>query len=528
MGTTTTKPAGTGAAAPASCTGRGKAAAGPLRPCGGTPRHVLEGALAVLLALAAMTGAACLALKALGADGVAPLTRLGPAVTGLAFGGQLDLASDLTPQGSGEGDGGMPGMLGGGGGGGLSLGVSGQVSALPLMLTFLGTAVLGWCFFRPLRRRARPAPGLLAARAGGALGAAAVLVPLLVSRGSGTLELPDGVTEKLGKGGGPGGGLGKLTGGGAPSVDFTTHVALTGFLAVLGVALVLCGGLVAARRTSLPRTLELSRLRLAWHPVASTLTGIFTAVCTAALFLALLAGAAAATGREQAAKAAGALLLAAPNLITSVFTSGLGASWQAGTERRQPEGGGLLGGMGGGAGGSGAGGGDRRIDLGAQTVAGLPLWPAGLTLLTALLVYAGYRAAARTPARTAREESRAVLGRHLETAVRAGALVGPGVLVLCLLARMSVGIGITVMGNEMGGMDAGLDGSVGLSALTGSVLAGLAAYAGSRLHALRTARRKPGPRPGEDRTAGRPQVRTVSSPSGGKTPEPARMTGTGT
>nr|WP_309141883.1 streptophobe family protein [Streptomyces griseicoloratus] len=488
----------------------------------------MEGCLAVMTAIAVMTGTGYLALRALGADGTAPLTRLVPAITSLAFGGTIDLASDIAPK-DGAG-GGMLGMLGGGGG--LGLAVTGQVRALPLMLTFLGAAVLGLCFFRPLRRRTRPTPALLIARTGGALGATAVIVPALAHLARGTLKLPESVADELGRGG-SGGRLGRLTGGGGiPSVDFTTDMVLTGFFAVLGAALVIGGGCVAARRTSLPGPVALSRLRLKWNPVASTLTGICTALCTVALFLALLAAAAAATGRDQAAKAAGALLLAAPNLITAVLTSGLGASWQAGVERRQPGGGGMMGGLGGlggmggtgGLGGAGgSGGGNRQIDLSGKTVAGIPLWLSGLTLLVCLLVYAGYRTAARTPARTAREESEALLGRHLEIALRAGVAVGLGALVLCLVSQVSVGIGFTLMDNEMGGMDAGLEGSVRLSALTGFVLAGLACYAGSRLHGLRAGRQKARTRPGRagtgaERVRSRSQVRGVSSDASPRRP----------
>ncbi|MFC7818570.1 streptophobe family protein [Streptomyces sp. NPDC057367] len=472
----------------------------------------MEGALAVTAAVAVMSGAALLALLALGADAVAPLSRLVPAVVSLAFGGGIDLSADLAAKGGASG---LLGMFGGGGG--IGLGVAGQVSAMPLMLTFLGAAVLGWSFFRPLRRRTRPAPALLIARTGGALGAAAVVVPVLAALARGSLSLPESVSERLGKGGGPGGGLGKLTGGGGiSSVDFATDVVLTGLLAVIEVALVIGLGCVAARRTSLPGPVALSRARLKWNPVASTLTGIFTALYTVALLLALLAGGAAATGRAQAAKAAGALLLAAPNLISAVLTSGLGASWQAGLERRQPEGGGMMGGLGGlggfggmgGAGGlggaNGADAGSRQTDLSGKAVAGLPLWLIGLTVLACLLVYAGHRAAARTPSRTAREEADALLGRHLELALRAGVAVGLCVLFLGLVSQVSVGIGFSLMGNEMGGMDAGLDGSVRLPALTGFLLAGLACYAGSRLHAARTGT-------GPDRDRARTQVRGVSS-----------------
>ncbi|ATL31065.1 streptophobe family protein [Streptomyces formicae] len=516
--TTTTRPAVRSDPAPPSPTderGSGNADT-TLKPGGSAARHAIEGGLAVLAALTAMSGAGYAALRALGADGSAPLTQLVPAVTSLAFGGPVDLSADLTPK-AGAG-GGMLDMLGGGGG--LSLGITGRVWAVPLMLTFLGAAVLGWCFFRPLRRRARPAPALLIARSVGALGVTTVLVPVLASMAHGSLALPESVSKRLGSGGGSGGGLGKLTGGeGIPSLDFTTDIVLTGFLAVLEVALVIGIGCLAARRTSLPRPVALSRARLKWNPVTSTLTGIFTALCTLGLFLALLAGAAAATGRDQAAKAAGALLLAAPNLLSAVLTSGLGASWQAGMERRRPEGGGMMGGLGG-ATGSGAEGGARQLDVSGKTVAGLPLWLIGLTLLVCLLVYAGYRTAARTPVRRAREEAKALLGRHVEIALRAGVAVGLSVLVIGLVSQASAGIGFSLMGNEMGGMDAGLDGSVRLPALAAFVLASLACYAGSRLRSVRDGGRRLRPRP-RDRT----QVREVSSkPSSGRRGSPKDTT----
>jgi hypothetical protein len=103
-------------------------------------------------------------------------------------------------------------------------------------------------------------------------------------------------------------------------------------------------------------------------------------------------------------------------------------------------------------------------------------------------VIAGYVASARTPARTPREASEALLDRHVEIALRMGLAVGIAALLLPLLAQASLRIGISVMGNEMGGMTAGLDGGPGLSALTGFVLAALASYAGSRMHSRRARR----------------------------------------
>ncbi|WP_440556224.1 streptophobe family protein [Streptomyces sp. SCPE 10] len=488
-------------------------------PPRGPWRHALEGALAVLAAIAVMAVTAWAGLLALGADAIAPLSRLVPTVLSMAFGGAVGLES--APSAAPAAGGGLLGALGGSGGG-LGLGVHGEVRALPLMLTFLGTAVLATVFFRPLRRRARPVPALLWARAGGALSTAAVLLPVLALVGRGTARLPRSVTERLGaRAGGAGGGMGGLgalgagTGGSGKglagalsSVVFHSDVVTTAFLGVLGVCAVLGIGCVAARRTSLPRPVVLSRMRLKWHPVASTLTGMAAVACCLVLALAVLTGATAPGGREQAARAAGVLLLAGPGLLAVLLTSGLGASWEAAFRREQGDGGGMLGMLGGGTGAGGAGK-DRSLAVGDWSGAGAPLWLIGLVLLLVLLVLAGYLVAARTPARSAREEADALLGRHLESALRTGVAVAAAVLLCCVTAQVSLRMGIEVMGGEMGAVTAGLDAAVRLSGLTGFVAATAASYTGSRLHGLRAARRPPvpgPPRPG-------PRRRTTASES---------------
>ncbi|MEU1149459.1 streptophobe family protein [Streptomyces sp. NPDC005863] len=480
----------------------------PRRP--GSPwRHALEGALSVATAVLAMTAAAWAALTVLGAGAIAPVSRLVPTMVSMTFGGGVTVESASTAEsteGGGPG-GGLGGLLGGAGGGGegMSLGLTGEVAVTPLMLTFLGTAVLAIGFFRPLRRRQRPTPALLWARCGGALVTTAVVTPILAGMAQGTARLPESVTDRFGKGassgafsqfgGDGGGGLTK----GLSSVMFKTDTVATIFFGLLWVGAVLALGCLAARRTILPRPLALSRLRLKWNAVTSTLTGIAAALCCSALVVAFLAGAAALTGRDQAARAAGLLLLLGPNLISVLFTAGFGTSWQVGMHRLEPEGSGMLGGAGAAQG--DAAGTDKSVDLGDWSGVGIPLWLLAMVLVLLLLVIAGYVASARTPARTPREDSEAVLDRHAEIALRTGIVVGISALLLPLLARGSVRIGISLMGNEMGGMTAGLDGGIGLSALTGFVLAALASYAGSRLHGRRA--RCSGPAPRRSGTAGR-------------------------
>lgn len=112
----------------------------------------------------------------------------------MAVGGHLTLDS-----GSAATGGGQTGSLGDMPGGGLSLELGGQVSALPLTLTFLGTMVLAVGFLRPLRRRARPTPDLLWARFGGALAATLVLFTGSALLGHGTVRLPKGLMQGMGR-----------------------------------------------------------------------------------------------------------------------------------------------------------------------------------------------------------------------------------------------------------------------------------------------------------------------------------------
>ncbi|GHA90936.1 hypothetical protein GCM10010330_51350 [Streptomyces tendae] len=489
-------------------------------------RHVLAGALAVVAALAVMAATAWAALALLGAGGAAPVSRLVPTLLSLAVGGGVTLESAAESGASVGGGGGLAGLLGGGEGG-LSISLTGQAALTPLTLTFLGTVVLATAFFRPLRRRARPTPAMLWARGGGALVTSAVALPVCAVLATGTARLPQSVQDRMGEragsggAGGPGGfgggfgGGGGLGGGGGglasglSSVSFRTDVVATVFLGILGVATVLAVGCLAARRTTLPRPLALSGLRTKWNAVLSTLTGTAVVLCCAVTAVAVLAGAAALTGRDRAAEAAGVLLLAGPNLIAAVLTAGTGTSWQAAVERLRPEGGGMLGMLGGGRQ-DGAAGGDRSVDLGHWAGAGVPLWAAGLLLALLLLLAAGYVAAARTPARTPRQDADSLLDRHTDTALRMGVAVGVATFVLPFLARGSVRIGVGLLGREMGGLSAGLESDTRLSALTAFVVAALASYAGSRLYGRRARRRE---RPAGKAPVPAPRRRAVPSDS---------------
>ncbi|MFJ3209538.1 streptophobe family protein [Streptomyces flaveolus] len=465
--------------------------AAPPHPSSPAWRHALEGALAAMAALVVMAATAWAALSLLGAGTGAPVSRLVPTLVSLAVGGRVTLESATESAPASDG-GGLGGLLGGGGG--LSLGLAGEVALTPLTLTFLGTAVLATVFFRPLRRRARPTPAMLWARCGGALVTTVVALPVCAVLARGTARLPESVRDRIGERAGPGraGGFGGGGGGLASalsSVSFRTDAVAPAFLGLVGVAAVLAVGCLAARRTALPRPLALARPRMKWNAVMSTLTGTASVLCCAALAAGVLAGAAALTGRDQATTAAGVLLLAGPNLIAVLLTSGAGTSWEAGMQRLQPEGGGMLGMLGAGERDDAAGA-DRSVELGQWAGAGAPLWVIGLLLVLFLALVAGYVAAARTPARTAREDADSLLDRHTDTALRMGIAAGVATFVLPFLARGSLRIGVSLMGSEMGGLVAGLDTSPRLSALTAFVAAALASYGGSRLHGRRARRRE--------------------------------------
>ncbi|MGW2517587.1 streptophobe family protein [Streptomyces sp. NPDC001617] len=200
-------------------------------PRGSVGRHALEGGAAVTAAAAMMSACGVTAALALGAQNSIALSRLVPALLSMAVGGHLTLDS-----GSAATSGGQTGTPGDMPGDGLTLELGGQVSALPLPLTFLETIVLAVGFLRPLRRRARPTPDLLWARFGGALAATLVLFTASALLGHGTVRLPKGLMQSMGTGtGGSGGGNGGIPGNGLSSVGFRTDVVSTAFFALLWV-----------------------------------------------------------------------------------------------------------------------------------------------------------------------------------------------------------------------------------------------------------------------------------------------------
>ncbi|MCX5428405.1 streptophobe family protein [Streptomyces sp. NBC_00257] len=488
---------------------------------GTVTRHILEGAASVTAAVAVMTLLAYAALNSLHAESAGSPSLLVPMVVSMAVGGTLTLSSGGggTVGGGDAPGGGLGGLLGGAGGaGGMKLEVSGGIDLMPLTLTLVGSVVLATLFFRPLKGRRRPVGALLGARFGGAVLAGVTVFAVTASQSSGKLRLPESVTEKLGQGKGGGGGRGgqglsKAIKDIAVDVD-TAAVVVQGLvwtLVVLGI------GCIAARRTCLPRSLAMSGIRRTWNPATSAVSGVLLALVLIPLTLAAVLVALSLTGREMpgaAAKAGGALLLLAPNLLAVLLTAGAGSAWQGTMRSQQGQGGGMGAMFGQGqATPSSPPRGKNVMDI---AVAGIPLWAIGLALLLTVLLVCGYRTTARTPVPTARAAANALLGFHLQIAIRIGIITSLCTVLLSWLTTASGTFGISIMGMQMGGAEADLSGDWLLVCLTGSILGGAAGYAGSHLHRLRRMRRSPAVsgaknRPGPSPDPGRPQPRTAAA-----------------
>ncbi|MEV5675562.1 streptophobe family protein [Streptomyces sp. NPDC052179] len=481
-----------------------------LKGPGTVTRHFLEGAASVAVAVMVMALVGCMALRSLHAESIGPPTQLVPLVLAMAVGGSLTLSSaGGTPAvGDEAAGGGLGGLLGGmGGGGGMSPEVTGGVDLMPLSLTLIGSVVLATLFFRPLGRRGRPTGSLLGVRFGGAALAAVTLFAVVASRASGRLRLPESVMSKIGKGKGGGRaggfGIGDVLKDVAVGVD-AGAVAVQGLTWALVVLLIGC---VVARRTTLPRGLATSSHRLRWNPVASAVADVHLVLTLVPLLLSAALAAVALSGRDLpggAGKAVGGLLLLTPNLLTILLTSGQGSAWLGTMERKQGTGG--LGGMLTGRAAAAPEPAPRAKNVTDIAVAGIPLWAVGLALLMSTLLVCGYVATARTPRPTSREAANALLGFHLQIAVRIAVITSVCTVLVSWLTTASGGFGIGIMGMQLGGATADLSSDWLPACLIGGLLGGAAGYGGSHLHRLLRLRRPVTPpvvkhRPGPSRSA---------------------------
>jgi hypothetical protein len=472
-------------------------------------QNVLEGAAAVLCAVAAMAAVSALALALLDAESFGSVWSLTMVLTAMAVGGSVSAGSDVS--GDSGSMGGLASLFGGGGGMGPSM--SGAADVVPLGVTLVGAVVLWIAFSRRLRqgRQRRFTGGELAVRAAGAGAAASVTFMIVAGLARGSATMPESAMTGLGgiggddsaeAFGGGSGGLGDLFGGGGlggliggagtaaqPTMTYQVSAGSAGFGAVLWVAVVIGVGCLISRRVRLPLGGALDGLRTAWGPSLSAV--IRTILVLAAVPLVSLALIGAVVG-GRAGLAAGAALLLAPNAVVVFLTLGVGSSWTAEVHPVQSDGSSnplasLMGGMG--AGGSGSSQQpDRTEHLRSLSMGGWPLWLVALAVTGLILLGCAYRAAQATRPghKLPLLPYRGPLSGHLGTAERFGVVTAVVLGVATWLVGASGRFGVSVFGSEMGGMKAELSGSVLRTVVFGLLVGGLAGFAGSLLSAVRS------------------------------------------
>lgn len=380
-------------------------------------RHGWAQALvAVLCGLAAMGVVASLGLWAAGAadlpGGAFPRVVAATVVT--AVGGTVDLSGDA---------------------GGLA-GTEGGLAVIPLSVTLTGALVVGWCFLRPLRHRAvAGAPEL----AGWAARVAALWLLALLG-----LALAARHTFEISLGDGPLGDLGELFGF-SPVVGFSADVPLTLLIGLLWLAGVLVVALMVSPAAPLPA--GLLRPRAAARPAARAMVRLLLAAVVVALVVALVAAAT----RGHPVETFAVILLGLPNVAWLALTVGLGATWDGRVEGpfglpmphvldevlRTPD--------------------VSELNLGALVERDGGAWwwlPVGDAVL--LLAVAFVAALSPPDVRVWRHAARMAVALALT------------VLMICLMARVSARVGLSVLG--IGDLGEGLSGEVLLEPRLGSAL----------------------------------------------------------
>ncbi|MBW5485498.1 streptophobe family protein [Streptomyces bambusae] len=330
------------------------------------------------------------------------------------------------------------------------------LSVLPLSVSLGGALALGLCFLHPLHNRAVATARELLLRA-----LPVVLLWLLALAGSAQLArhtfavtLPGGRREPPGSGEpGESDDLGDLADLGEfgdlgdledlldirPTVGFRPDLPATlgyGLLWILGLLLIT---LLVSRRAPLPAPLV--RFHEAVRPAAFAVAALLLAATAVALVIAVVVAAT----RGRPADTFAVVFLGLPNLAWLGLTLGLGGAWEGRVEGpfglpmpqvldevlRTPE--------------------LSRFDVGTLAERdGRAWWLVVAAVL--LLLAAGFLAAVRSPAWV----------RPWQHALHLGVSLALAVLVVCLLCRVQVQVGLSVLGLDVGG---GVGGSVELHAV---------------------------------------------------------------
>lgn len=366
----------------------------------------VQALLTVLGGLLAMGVVAALGLWAAGAtdlpDGSFPSVVAATVVT--AVGGTVELSGDA---------------------GGLA-GTEGGLTVIPLSVTLTGALVVGWGFLRPLRHRAvAGAPEL----AGWAARIAALWLIALLG-----LAFAARRTFEISLGEGALGDLGDLFGV-RPKVGFSTDVLPTVLIGLVWLAGVLVLALLVSRGAPLPG--GLLRFQASVRPAAHAMVQLLLAFVVIALLIALVV----AVTRGHAAETFAVILLGLPNVAWLALTIGLGATWDGRVDGpfglpmphvldevlRTPD--------------------VSALNLGTLAEHDGRVWWL-LVVDAVLLLTTAFVMAALSPARI----------RAWQHAVHMAVALALTVLMICLMARISARLGLSVLG--IGDLGDGLSGQV--------------------------------------------------------------------
>ncbi|MEU9350361.1 streptophobe family protein [Streptomyces griseoloalbus] len=333
-------------------------------------------------------------------------------------------------------------------------GTEGGLTVIPLSVTLAGALVIGWGFLRPLRHRAvAGAPEL----AGWAARIAALWLLALLGLALGARH-----TFEISLGDGPLGDLGDLFGL-RPVVGFSADVALTVLIGLVWLAGVLVVTLMVSRGAPLPA--GLLRVQTSVRPAAHATVTLLLACVVIGLVIALFVAAT----RGHAVETFAVILLGLPNVVWLALTIGLGATWDGRVEGpfglpmpqvldevlRTPD--------------------VSTLNLGTLVEHDGQKWWWLLVVDAVLLLAAAFVMAALSPARV----------RAWQHAVHMAVALALTVLMICLMARISARIGLSVLG--IGDLGEGFSGQVLLRPRLGTALGlallwGLAAgFAGALL-----------------------------------------------
>ncbi|MGX1881716.1 streptophobe family protein [Streptomyces sp. NPDC055287] len=394
--------------------------------------------VAVLAGLAAMAVTAMLGLWAAGAADLpgGAFPRIVAAVVVMAVGGSVDIS----------------------GGAGELAETKADLSVLPLSVTLVGALVIATLFLRPLRHRAVAGTRELAGRAArlAALWLLGLIAFSLLARHTFTIPVEDPT----------GGLLDDLFGDASPKVGFRTDIPLTLLFGLLWLAGLLVLALLVSRRAPLPT--RLVRYQEPVRPAAFAMVALLLSYVALGLVLALVV----VVTHGHRAETVAVILLGLPNLAWLALTLGLGASWEGKVDGpfglpmpkvlnevlRTPD--------------------ISTLNLGTLTEHDGRAW--WLLVAAAVLVpAAAFLMAVRSPARM----------RHWQHAVHMAVALTLTVLMICLVARLSARLGLSLLGIGDLFDTGGLGGQVSLqprvwTALGLAVLWGLVAgFLGSLLAA---------------------------------------------